>query len=109
MILVFYNILTLLRQFAFIAVVYALVIQPVAATFAVVSQADYELADFDGGEKDTEDESQEEERDEEKINLQIAHIHASDFSYYNRLSCHNEQSLLLNFSLEILIPPPEQV
>jgi len=95
------------RQFAFMLVIYTMVIQPATQTFAFLVQGDYELVIHQWDKDDDDEKKQEKEGKDEKIEMRIA----SDYSYH---FIHNKKSLcpwtrtsIWDIHLEIPIPRPE--
>jgi len=103
------KVLNLLRHFAFIAVVYAMVIQPAMQTFAFFSRADHVWAYLDLEEDTNGEERQENDGKDEKIDFQNVSVYEYHLTHYERLSYYDQQRPICDFGLEIPIPPPEQV
>lgn len=89
----------------------SLMVQQLAAqTIALASTWDYEfeLVGLDGQEESNEEEKKEDESKDEKIEMLILGPYDHLFSVAKANSAFNLLEPLMDFSMEITIPPPEQ-
>lgn len=103
------NITVFLRYLAFIIVVYTIIVHPVTEPFKILDHDFYELTDFNGEEERNEKEKQEEDSKNEEIEF-----HTINYSYHyyannQESSMYMNPKILWNFSMEILIPPPQRI
>lgn len=103
------HIVTLLRQLAFITILCTMVAQPLMQTIVLLGNFNYELADFEKGEGSDDEEKQEDDSKDKKIELQIVSPSTHRYIYDDTTLDYLKQNFKWNFSLEIPIPPPEQV
>ncbi|MEE9362751.1 MAG: hypothetical protein V3U92_09150 [Cellulophaga sp.] len=97
-----YHILTLLRQLAFIAIVYTLTIQPVIYSFEFQNNTDYELVDIDWEENTNENEL---EDDDKKVRH---HLFFEQYTCSYKLANYQNSNLICRFDQDVLIPPPKK-
>lgn len=104
-----HSIIDILKQIAFIVVIYAIVIQPAVQTFSFFSQYHYELMDLEGDEDTNKEEKQEDDSRDEKIDFDNVNTNYNQYPYNQGSSSYINPKLLWNFNQEIPIPPPERV
>ena len=102
------QLINLIKQFLFLLVLCALLLQPIAKTFSVFSDTSFELVDFDA-EDDSELEIEDTTEESKKLSpFTISFLLINDG--FNQHTTHFYRQLSgSSHHLEILIPPPELV
>ena len=105
--LIYNNIFGFIKHTAFLVVFMSLLLQTITISVTIFIENDTELVEIDWEEDSDEEEKQ--EKTDEKIEPPIFESYTTPFLYVSVMNCHQLQHLPLDFSLEIPIPPPEQV
>ncbi len=101
-----YNILNSLKYGAFALVLFSILLQPISQAISIFNNEDIELVAIDW-EEDTSDEEDDSKEDEERIEPQFLNTQRQTFINASITSNYNVFESVLDFNLEILIPPPK--
>jgi len=98
-----------LKQFAFYAIMYAMVLQPMAESFQLLNNPSYEFVGFDLEDDTEENEDVKEDSKPKKVQQKSGFASYTSGANINSVFNIDTQNLFSNYCLEILIPPPEQI
>ena len=104
------NILNNLKHFAFVVVVFSLLLQPIYQAIAVFNNDDIELVAIDWEDDASDEEDKQEDdtiEDEERTEPQLLNSQRHAFFNIATISNYDVFEFVLDFNLEILIPPPK--
>ena len=105
--LFFNNILNYLRYIAFLVVFMSMLLQTVSSSIYLFSESDTELVKIDWEEDSDEEEKTEKEKTDEKIEPPVFNPYSIHILYTSATNYFQLQPSLLDFSLEIQVPPPK--
>ena len=97
----------LLRVFAFVSVVCAIVIQPAMESLGYLDNQNFELVDIDAEKETNDKENQEENVKDEKVELQILNFCQNNYYYLLFKDINNIQISFKNITKDIPSPPPD--
>jgi hypothetical protein len=107
-----YNILNSLKYGAFALVLFSLLLQPLSQVISILNNNDIELVSIDWEEDSLDEEDKQEDdskEDEEKTEPQYLNNQRQILIYVSTTSNYDILESVLDFNLEILIPPPKFV
>lgn len=84
-----------------------MLLQTVSSSIYLFSESDTELVKIDWEEDSDEEEKKEKEKTDEKIEPPLFSPYSIQILYASTANCFQLQPSLLDFSLEILVPPPK--
>lgn len=104
-----YNILSGLKYSAVILVLFSLLLQPLSQAISIFNNEDIELVAIDWEEdtSDEEDIQEDDNKEDEKIEPQPLNNQKHTSIYATTISNYDVLESVLDFNLDILIPPPK--